>query len=142
MDNQLTASTSISINAPTDKVWQAITDPAQIKQYLFGTETITDWKKGSDIRYKGVWEGKPYEDKGKIVDIIPEKKLHTTYLSGNSGKEDIPENYNNVIYELKPGNGQTVVTISQDKIKDEAGQEQAKKNWGMVLDGMKKLLEK
>jgi len=142
MSNKLTAKTEMSISAPVSKVWQALTDPAMIKQYLFGTDTVTDWKKGSSITYTGEWDGKPYTDKGKIIDIVPEKLLHTTYLSGNSGKEDKPENYANVIYELKPNGGDTTVSISQDNIENEAGVEHMKENWGMVLSGMKKLLER
>ena len=141
MSNKLTAKSEISIKAPVSKVWQALTDPAIIKQYLFGTDTVTDWKKGSSITYTGEWQGKPYTDKGKIIDIVPEKLLHTTYLSGNSGKEDKPENNANVVYELKLDVDTTKVSISQDNIDDEAGVEHMKQNWGMVLDGMKKLLE-
>ncbi len=141
MENSLTATASTKINVPISKVWQALTDPAIIKQYLFGTDTVTDWKKGSDIRYRGVWQGKPYEDKGKIIEIVPEKKLHTTYLSGNSGKEDKPENYNNVIYTLESEYGRTIITITQDNVKDAKEQEHAAQNWNTVLENMKKVLE-
>ena len=141
MSNTLTARVSTDIKAPAGKVWDAITDPAKIKQYLMGTDTITDWKRGSSIHYKGTWKGKAYEDKGTIIDIVPNKLLHTTYLSGMSGKEDKPENYNNVIYELHEGDGKTTVSISQDNIKDEQEQQHMKENWTMVLDGMKKVVE-
>lgn len=139
---KLISKVSVNINAPVSKVWQALVDPALIKQYLFATEAESDWKKGSSIIYNGVWQGKPYTDKGIIVEIIPEKLLHTTYYSPLSGKEDKPENYNNVITELKSGNDFTTVTISQDNIKDEAELKHMEQNWGTVLDGMKKLLEK
>jgi uncharacterized protein YndB with AHSA1/START domain len=76
MANKLVSKSSITINAPINKVWQALTDPAMIKEYLFGTTTITDWKKGSPISYEGEWEGKKYKDKGAIIDIVPEKLLH------------------------------------------------------------------
>jgi uncharacterized protein YndB with AHSA1/START domain len=142
MANKLVSKSSITINAPINKVWQALTDPAMIKEYLFGTTTITDWKKGSPISYEGEWEGKKYKDKGTIIDIVPEKLLHTTYWSSMGGKEDKPENYNNVIYELEPRNAQTIITISQDNIENEAQLEHMKQNWSIVLEGMKKLLEK
>ncbi len=138
----LTATVSRTIHAPASKVWQALTDPAQIKEYLFGTDTVSDWKKGSSITYSGVWEGKSYQDKGTIINIVPEKLLHTTYFSSMSGKEDKPENYANVIYELKPVNGDTLITLKQDNIADDAQLKHMEQNWGMVLDGMKKLLEK
>src|SRR3954467_2355464 len=132
MPNKLTSTNSISVHAPADKVWKALIDPQQIRQYLFGTTAISEWKKGSPITYKGEWQGKQYEDKGEIIDIVPEKLLHTTYWSGMSGKEDKPENYAHVIYELKPDGGNTTVTITQDNIDDEAGVNHMNENWGMV----------
>jgi uncharacterized protein YndB with AHSA1/START domain len=142
MTNKLVAKSSTVINAPVSKVWKALIDPAQIKEYLFGTNAISDWKKGSPITYEGEWQGKTYKDKGTIIDIVPEKLLHTTYWSSIGGKEDKPENYNNVIYELQPSGESTIVTISQDNISDEAGLKHMEENWGIVLDNMKKLLEK
>ena len=142
MANKLTFKKSTAINAPVRKVWQALTDPAMIKEYLFGTNTVTDWKKGSPIIYSGVWDGKTYEDKGRIVEIIPEKLLHTTYFSFMSGKEDRPENYANVIYEVQPGNDETILTISQDNIDDETQLQHMEQNWGMVAGSLKKLVEK
>lgn len=55
------------INASSSRVWEALTDPKLIKQYLFGTEVSTDWKVGSPITYRGVWNGREYEDKGRII---------------------------------------------------------------------------
>ncbi|MEO5997968.1 MAG: SRPBCC family protein [Chitinophagaceae bacterium] len=141
MSNKLTAKASININVPVSKAWKALTDPAMIKEYLFGTDTKTDWKKGSSIIYSGVWEGKSYEDKGVIVDIVPEKLLHTTYFSAMSGKEDKPENYANVIYKVSPDDGHSIITITQDNIDDEKQLNHMEENWGKVLEGMKKLLE-
>ena len=139
---KLISKSSTMINAPVNKVWDALTNPHLIKEYLFGTKTTTDWKKGSPITYEGEWQGRNYKDKGVVVDIIPEKLLHTTYWSSMSGKEDRPENYNNVLYEVEEQNGGTLVTISQDNIKDEEELEHMNENWGIVLDNMKKLLEK
>jgi uncharacterized protein YndB with AHSA1/START domain len=139
--NKLSVLVKQEINAPLSKVWQALTDPAQIKQYLFGTNASSDWKKGSSITYSGEWNGKAYTDKGTIIEIIPDRLLHTTYFSGMSGKEDKPENYANVIYRVEPHGTGTIVSIEQDNIDNEEGQEHMKQNWGMVLDSMKKLLE-
>ena len=142
MEQKLVSRSSTIINAPVTKVWEALTNPSLIKEYLFGTNTITDWKKGSPITYEGEWEGKAYKDKGHIIDIIPEKLLHTTYWSSIGGKEDKPENYNNVVYEVKEQNGGSLVTISQDNIKDDKELKHMNQNWGIVLESMKKMLEK
>ena len=61
-DHVATAQTEI--DASPDKVWDALTDPDQIKQYMFGSQVETDWRPGSPIVWKGEYEGKQYEDKG------------------------------------------------------------------------------
>ena len=70
-----------SLKASPQRVWKALTDPREIKEYLFGTNTTTDWKPGSAITYSGEYEGKLYEDKGIIVDVRENELLHTTYFS-------------------------------------------------------------
>ncbi|MGN6568804.1 MAG: SRPBCC family protein [Flavipsychrobacter sp.] len=141
MANKLSVTVTKEVDATPAQVWRAFTEPALIKQYMFGTDTTSDWKKGSTVTYTGEWQGKHYEDKGRIVDIIPEKLLHTTYYSSMSGKEDKPENYANVIEEIKQENGKTVVSITQDNIENEEGVEHMRQNWNMVLDGLKKTVE-
>lgn len=53
MKNDLYVRKIIKINADKSKVWDALTNPKVIKQYLFGTKTILDWKVGSKIIFKG-----------------------------------------------------------------------------------------
>ncbi len=142
MKKGLTAKTSITIHAPAAKVWEALTEPELIKQYLFGTEVISDWKVGSPIAYKGVWKGKPYQDKGRILELVPERLLQSTYWSSMGGLEDKPENYATVTYELEAKDNNTQVTVSVDNIATEKERDHTEKNWGMVLETMKKLLEK
>lgn len=141
MANKLSVTVTKEVDATPAQVWRAFTEPALIKQYMFGTDTTSDWKKGSTVTYTGEWQGKRYEDKGQIVEVIPEKLLHTTYFSSMSGKEDKPENYANVIEEIKQENGKTVVSITQDNIENEEGVAHMRQNWSMVLDGLKKTVE-
>ena len=141
MQDQLTATASITLNATPERVWKALTDPAQIKKYLFGTDARSDFKKGSRITYTGEWEGKKYEDKGTIIESIPNSLLHTTYFSSMSGREDKPENYSNVYYRIEPTGKQTILTITQDNNADEKSRDHSQANWNMVLQGFKKVVE-
>jgi uncharacterized protein YndB with AHSA1/START domain len=141
MNKNFYATASITINAPNSKVWDAITNPDLIKQYLFGTEVITDWQVGSSITYKGVWEGKTYEDKGKVIKNETGKLLVSTFWSSLSGLPDIPENYKTVRYELSPENDGTKLTFSQDNNASKEEANHSAQNWKMVLEGIKKLLE-
>jgi len=141
MKNSYVAKATVKINAPKSKVWEALTRPDLIKQYLFGTEVTTDWKVGSPITYKGIWEGKTYEDKGKILQVEPEKLLVSTFWSALSGLPDVPENYNTIRYELSPVDGGTRLNIIQDNNATQEDADHSARNWQMVLDGLKKLLE-
>src|SRR6476661_3907644 len=114
MSNTAITKVTTTINAPASKVWDALTKPDQIKQYMFGTQVTTDWKVGSPITYKGEWKGKPYEDKGKVLEIEPRKRLVSTFWSALAGLPDKPENYKTVHYELSPEDGGTRLTITQD----------------------------
>jgi uncharacterized protein YndB with AHSA1/START domain len=141
MKETFTAKAVISINAPTSKVWEALVTPQLIKKYLFGTEVTTDWQVGSPITYKGVWEGKPYEDKGKVLEVKPGKLLASTYWSSLAGLPDAPENYKTVRYDLSAEGKGTILIITQDnnETQDEAGN--SEQNWKAVLAEMKKMIE-
>jgi uncharacterized protein YndB with AHSA1/START domain len=141
MPQNLTATKSIVINAPAARVWEALTDPAQVKQVMWGSEVVSDWKQGSPLIYRGVWEGKPFEDKGTILEIDPPRLLRTDYFSPLSGKPDVPENYAEVTYALTPEGSGTKLTVTQGNIPDEAGKTRSEGNWGMVLESIKKLIE-
>ena len=103
------ATAEIEIDAPPDRVWAALTDPEQIKEYMFGSQVVTDWKRGSPIVWKGEYEGKKYEDKGEVVEIEPGRRLQVTHFSPLSGQEDVPENYHTLLYELEKRGGVTHV---------------------------------
>ena len=137
----LTATMSIVVDAPAARVWEALTDPAQVKQYMWGSEVVSNWTQGSPLIYRGVWEGKPFEDKGTILEIDPPRLLRTNYFSPLSGKPDVPENYAEVTYALAPEDGGTRLTVTQSNIPDEAGKAQSEGNWNMVLESIKKLIE-
>ena len=141
MNKTFIAKTSVTINAPVAKVWDALTKPDLIKQYLFGTDVTTDWQVGSPITYKGIWEGKPYEDKGKILQIEEGKLLVSTFWSALAGKPDVPENYQTIRYELSADGDGTKLTLTQDNNSSQEEANHSGENWKMVLDGMKKMLE-
>ena len=142
MTEKHVARTSVTINAPALKVWEALTKPDLIKQYLFGTHVTTDWRVGSPITYEGIWEGKAYKDKGKILQVEPNKLLVSTFWSALAGLPDVPENYQTVRYELSAAGSGTKLTLTQDNNATLEEADHSAQNWKMVLDGMKQLLEK
>jgi len=138
---KLTAKTEIVINASPMQVWKTLTTPALIKKYLMGTDVVSDFNEGSPIAYSGEYEGKKYSDKGFIVKAEPGKILQSTYRSSMSGKEDKPENYKLVTYELNGDERRTVLALTQDNISTEKEKEHATQNWEMVLRKLKEVAE-
>jgi uncharacterized protein YndB with AHSA1/START domain len=138
----LATQNSITINAPAAKVWEALTTPDLIKQWFFGVDTLSDWKEGSSIVHKGEWQGKPYEDKGKILKIEPPKTLVHSHWSALSGLPDQPENYQQVTWTLSDQAGKTELTVAEVNLPSEEGKATSEKSWKLVLNSLKELLEK
>jgi uncharacterized protein YndB with AHSA1/START domain len=138
-DHVAVAETEIA--APPSQVWTALTDPEVIETYMFGTHVVTDWKPGSPIVWKGEYEGKSYEDKGKILEFEPERRLRLTHFSPLSGEEDTPANYHTLTYELEPRGDATRVALRQDNNRTPEAAEHSRANWEKVLSGLKATLE-
>jgi hypothetical protein len=85
-----------------------LTNPEKIKLFLFGTETVTDWKVGSPILFQGEYNGHTYKDKGNVLEYKENELLKYNYWSSFSGLEDNPTNYSIVIY--------TVVEIDKNSV--------------------------
>jgi uncharacterized protein YndB with AHSA1/START domain len=139
--DSLTANAKIFIQAPVEKVWQALVDPELIKQYMFGTSVASEWKQGSSITWKGEWQGKAYEDKGRILQLSPNKMLQYTHFSPLTGKADAPENYHTVTIGLESRGTATNLILSQDNNDNETDRQHAQKNWMTMLLSLKNLLE-
>lgn len=141
---------SIHIYAPVPKVWDALINPKQTKKYMFGCETVSDWKQGSALLWKGEHEGtETIFVKGNITKITPEKILAYTVIDpNNTAIPDVPENYLTVTYELTHENGHTVLTVTQgDYSKVTDGEKRYKESynngegWNPILVQIKKLVE-
>jgi uncharacterized protein YndB with AHSA1/START domain len=141
MEQNLVAVAAITVRAPASKVWEALTTPSQIEKYMFGSKVASEWKIGSPITWKGEWKGKPYEDKGVVVHVVPGKKLQYTHFSPLSGLPDRPENYHTVTVELGEDGDDTQVSLAQDNNPTEEARQHSEKNWGIMLEGLKKVSE-
>jgi uncharacterized protein YndB with AHSA1/START domain len=142
MEKDLIATVSITLQAPVEKAWHALVNPAAIKEYMFGTHVVSKWEEGSPIVWKGEWQGKPYEDKGVILQFEPGRHLQYSHFSPLAGLPDRPENYHIVTIELAAEGAQTRVTLSQDHNANEDERKHSETNWNMMLANLKKYVEK
>jgi uncharacterized protein YndB with AHSA1/START domain len=135
------ATAEIEISAPPARVWDALTDPDQIQRFMFDTRVTTDWKPGSPIGWKGVYEGREYEDRGEILAFEPPRLLEVTHFSPLSGQEDRPENYHKLTYVLQSRGSGTRIRLSQDNNGSQAEADHARGMWESMLSGLKRVVE-
>lgn len=141
MPENLAAKADITIKGSVSQVWDALVNPDKIKQYMAGAEVVSDWTVGSPIVWKGEWKGKPFEDKGRILEIQPGRRLCYSHFSPLSGAADRPENYHTVTIQVDGDEGEVRVDLSQDKNASEKAREESSRNWNMMLEGLKKMIE-
>jgi uncharacterized protein YndB with AHSA1/START domain len=66
------------INAPVEKVWTAITDVRQMRQWYFELQGF-ELKTGNEFSFEGRNEDKCYVHRCKITEVVEGKKLSYTW---------------------------------------------------------------
>ena len=136
-----TASVSISVRAPVDKVWDALTKPELVKKYFFGTNLDTDWRVGAPVFFRGEWQGKSYEDRGTVLSFEPMKSLSYNYCSAFSGLPDEPSRRQIIRFDLAVADGAVSLTVVQSNVDSQQRADHSAENWKGVLEALKKLVE-
>jgi uncharacterized protein YndB with AHSA1/START domain len=140
-EKDLTAKAETEILADVSKVWDALINPAQIKQYLYGFDAISDWKIGSPIIFRGEYEGKTFEDKAVIRFLQPNRKFGYAYWSPFFETEDTPENYVDFTFYLEPQGKATLLKVTRGQIKSHEQHEKECEGLRIFLQNIKKLFE-
>lgn len=136
------ATAEIDVAAPAEAVWRALTEPAMVAQYMWGTRLETDWQVGGPVSWSGELEGRPYQDRGTVLEVVPAERLVVTHYSPLSGEADVPESYHTLVYTLEPRGGGTHLSLSQDGSATEDEAEHSQGMWESMLAGLKDVVER
>ena len=142
MPTNLRSQKTITIHAPVEEIWDALTRPELIRQWFFGVNTRTTWMEGTPITHRGEYQGKQYEDRGEILKFQPPKLLSHTHWSSMSGLPDNEENYQQVTYSLVAQGRNTELTVTELNLPNEPAKETSEKSWDIALDMLKQMIEK
>ena len=93
------------INAPVDKVWDALINPNQIEKWGGGPAEMND-QEGSEFK---LWGGDIY---GKNIKVIKNKMLVQEWIEGDWDKPSI------VTFNLSESDGKTTVELIHTDIPD------------------------
>ncbi len=132
---------AIKINAPIHKVWDIITKPEFVKLWQYGSDLLTTWESGSEIRFRTEWEDKVFEQWGKVLEFRPNEIVKYSLFAPRPDLEDKAENYFIMSYVLTDDNGQTKLEIIQEDNRPNAIQEEPQGEENQVLRSLKQLAE-
>lgn len=139
----------IRIKASAKKVWDALVNPDQTEKYMFGCRTVSDWKVGSPLLWRGKYEGNEMDFvSGFVLEIVPEHLLKYSVIDPNATYALTPENHLQVTYHVEAFGNESLLTVVQDGF--ETAEEGMKRyqevynngeGWAPILVTIKAMLE-
>jgi uncharacterized protein YndB with AHSA1/START domain len=140
-DNMM--SKTVTINAPTSKIWEALTNPDLMKKWMseLEIEILTDWKVGNLVVIRGKLHGIKFENKGRVLQFEPEKILQYSHLSSLSRLPDKPENYSVFDFRLTPKEDLTLLTLTVSNFPTESIYKHLAFYWNVTLEIFKRMIE-
>lgn len=137
-------SKSVTITASPGKVWQCLTTPGLMKQWMMPETEIeikTDWKEGGPFTIEGDWYKSRFINYGTVLEFEPEKVLSYSHLSSLSRLPNVPENHSILKMELVPDGESTVLTVSAANFPTEAIYKHLAFYWNVTIELLKKFIE-
>jgi uncharacterized protein YndB with AHSA1/START domain len=134
----------ITIDAPLHTVWNVLTTSELVKKWITddeGIEIVSDWKVGSTITFSGVSHRVRFNDKGQILESVPNKFLKYSYWSSISRLPDTPDNYSTIEFTLTTNENHTLVKVIQSNLVTEVIYKHINFYWNAALRNIKKVAE-
>ncbi|MBC9912988.1 SRPBCC domain-containing protein [Chitinophaga varians] len=138
-----TVNKSVTIKASAATVWEMLTNPEKIGQWMMDSpvHVASSWEVGSPLVFTGDLHGYPYQNKGVILQLEPEKLLMYTHWSSLSKRPDEPEQYGTITFRLTSTTAGTALDFTQTNTGKYATDRHINYYWGTVLALIKRLCE-
>jgi uncharacterized protein YndB with AHSA1/START domain len=130
-----------TIRTPIRGAWALLVDPVRLGRLFWDSTVESDFIPGHPIVWNGVWEGKPFQDKGTIRQLQAPTLLQYTHWAPSSGP-DTEENYALLTWKLAEEQDGVLVTFLHENIATQAMKEHSEPMWKMLLERMREMLEK
>lgn len=122
------------LNVPVEKVWKAITDKDEMKQWYFDLDKF-ELKDGFEFRFAGQGrKGEKYMHICTITEIIPNQKLQYSWQY-----ENLP-GYSIVTFDLTSMDDQTKIRLTHDGVETFPGKENSDFAPGSFNEGWNHIL--
>lgn len=135
---------SIDIAATPSTVWHALTDPAQLQQWMTEDklDITTTWQPGTPIIIRGTSPDHSFVNKGIVVAYQPDTVLEYTHLSSLSNLPDVPGNYTSIKLQLSPTEEGTHLQITLSNFPTESIYRHFVFYWRIAIHSIKKYVER
>ena len=134
------------INAPRARVYEAWTNPAQLREW-FGPENVQTRELVADARIGGKFrwdltnsEGEEMTVHGEYRELQPGRKIVFTWQWDDD--ENWEEHVSLVTVELSDRDGGTEVRLIHEKLPSEESRDRHTEGWNSVLDKLEKFFNK
>ena len=128
----------VYIQAPCEKVWDALIDPEMNKEYWGRHCNVSDWKVGSR------WQHADYDDRTQVRvagTIIESHRPHRLVLSWARPEHlDDPDQVSKVTFTIEQQFGSSKLTVIHSDLDDEMLRA-VSGGWPPILSSLKTLLE-
>jgi uncharacterized protein YndB with AHSA1/START domain len=134
------------INAPAARVYEAWTDPAQLKEW-WGPEGVRTRSLIADARVGGKYrwdlvnqEGEEMSVFGEYRELVPGKRIVFTWQWDD---DDVWENKTSLVtIEFSDRHGGTEVRLSHEQLPSEESRDRHNQGWNSVLDRLEQFVGK
>lgn len=134
----------IRIDAPAERIFQALVDPSQVVRWWGQAGIYRCTKFENDLRVGGIWrasgvdgQGREFEVSGEYLEIERPRLLSSTWMATWTG-----EAKTKVRWELEESENGTLVRIRHSGFAGQPELTQAYRGWPRMLGWLQALLEK
>jgi uncharacterized protein YndB with AHSA1/START domain len=128
----------IYINAPCEKVFDALLDPEMTKDYWGRQRNASDWKAGSH------WQHEDYDDPSKVAvagTVVESNRPHRLVLTWARPQNlDDPDKISRVTFTIEEQFGTAKLTVTHSEL-DEEMLRGISAGWPPILSSLKTMLE-
>ena len=129
----------VYIRTTPEKLWSALTDAEQMKEYWFGMHFKTDWKTGA--QWQMIFPDGRVADTGEILELEPPKRIQLKWR--NEFRPELKaEGFALCTIDLEPVGASVKLTLTHSIERTESKFIQAVSGgWPKILSNLKSLLE-
>jgi uncharacterized protein YndB with AHSA1/START domain len=135
---------SIRLNAPVNSVWDALTQPGQMKSWMSDSkiEIVTTWKVGSPIiiNADAVSYKTAFTNTGIVLQFVKGQVLEYSHLSSLSRLPDQAENYTLIRFTLQPEEDHTLLELDLSNFPTGSHYKHIDFYWAVTLEVLKRFV--